>query len=143
MKRALIPALFGTLLITAPCRGQGAPAQVCIRDTCVTCEIASSPEDRARGLMYRERLDPDSGMLFVFEQSGTYGFWMKNMRFPLDMIWITSDLQIAAISENVPACGEGDCPSIGPGTDVRYVLEVEAGFAKKHAIAARDIVTIR
>lgn len=143
MKRALIPAIVGMLFTITPCNGQGAPAQVCIRDACVACEIASSPEDRALGLMYRERLDPGSGMLFVFEKSGRYGFWMKNMRFPLDMIWITSDLQIAAINENVPACGEGNCPSIGPGTDVRYVLEVEAGFAKKHALAAGDIVTIR
>lgn len=118
-------------------------ARVCIRESCAAVEIADDPAARSRGLMYRDRLIPGHGMLFVFEQPGMYAFWMKNMRFPLDLVWIGEDLRVADISENVPACGEGSCAGIQPRIPVRYVLEVAAGFVKEHGIHIGDTATIR
>lgn len=114
---------------------------VCIRDACVGVEVAADASARSRGLMFREGLGPDRGMLFVFEEEGRYGFWMKNMRFPLDLIWIGSDRSVRAVSGNVPPCGEGACASVAPAAPVRYVLEVDSGFARLHGIAAGDRVS--
>ncbi|MGE5308237.1 MAG: DUF192 domain-containing protein [Deltaproteobacteria bacterium] len=106
-------------------------------------DVAADEASRARGLMYREKLGENEGMLFVFETAGTYAFWMKNMRIPLDFIWITPDLRVGALNKDVPPCGVGDCTSFGPVLPVRYVLEVEAGFIAKHHIALGDKISIR
>lgn len=123
--------------------GEKDAKRVCIRAACVTAETAADPDARARGLMYRDGLAPDTGMLFVFDRPGEHAFWMMNMKFALDMIWITPDLRVAAVSENVPPCAPGKtCESISPGIECAYVLEVPAGFSRRYAIAAGDTVTI-
>lgn len=124
--------------------GNSAATSVCIRKACVLVETASDPESRARGLMYRDNLEPGKGMFFVFDSSGRYAFWMMNMKFALDMIWITQDLRVAAISENVPPCMPGaPCESVSPDVDCRYVLEVPAGFSRDNGITAGDTVRLR
>jgi uncharacterized membrane protein (UPF0127 family) len=99
----------------------------------VRVEVARTPEQRERGLMFRERLDADAGMVFLFDRDDDQAFWMKNTPLPLDMIFITKDLVVAGVVEStVPfstqtrTCGQ---PS-------RFVLEVNAGFAARHGVAA-------
>jgi uncharacterized membrane protein (UPF0127 family) len=106
----------------------------------VNVEIADEPETRAQGLMYRDHLAADAGMLFFFEEPGEYPFWMKNTRIPLDMIWIDSERRIVHIKENVPPCRIADCPSYPPNAIASYVLELGGGEAKKHGLKAGDVL---
>ena len=102
---------------------------VCFNHHCFEVELAKSPEEITQGLMSRESLDPDKGMLFVFSQEGRYSFWMKNTLIPLDIIWVNKKREVVFISENTLPCGESFCPRIDPGQDAKYVLEVNAGLS--------------
>ena len=106
----------------------------------VSVEIAADNDARAQGLMYRDHLDPDKGMLFVFPEDVVTSFWMKNCRISLDMIWIDTNRKIVGMRENVPPCKVEDCPSYGPGVAARYVLEVGAGEAAKHKLKVGDVL---
>ncbi len=114
---------------------------VCIKDKCFAVELAIDPEDRARGLMEREHLDENRGMLFVFEEEGRYSFWMKDTLIPLDIIWISEDMQVVDIVMDAQPCiGTEECPSIDPDADAKYVLEINSG--KSHGFNIGDTVTI-
>jgi uncharacterized membrane protein (UPF0127 family) len=92
--------------------------------------------------MYRESLGRNEGMLFVFEQSGFYPFWMKNTLIPLDIIWIDEDWRIVSIAESVPPCRAEPCPTYPPAAQARYVVEVNAGFARRHGVARGDQLVV-
>lgn len=111
--------------------------EVCIKEACVEAEVASKDFEKQRGLMERENLAQDEGMLFVFEEEKLHAFWMKNMRFPLDIIWVDADKRIVGISENVPPCQEL-CPDIVPEFPAKFVLEVSSGFVEKNKIGVGD-----
>jgi len=96
----------------------------------ITAELAVTPVERARGLMFREKLEADQGMLFVFEEEDLYSFWMKNTLIPLDIIWLDSHQQIVHIEKNVPPCPREPCPSYTPRQPALYVLELKAGEAE-------------
>jgi len=100
-------------------------------------ELASTPEEQAKGLMYRRQLPEGQGMLFDFHREQPTSFWMKNTYIPLDMIFIRGDGRILRIAENTVPLSEALVPSGGP---VRAVLEVNAGTAKKLGIAPGDRV---
>lgn len=104
----------------------------------VTAELAVTDAERARGLMFREKVLPDQGMLFVFEREDVQAFWMKNTLVPLDMLWLDSDRRVIHIAADVPPCKEDPCPSYGPGSPARYVLELRAGEAARHGLRAGD-----
>lgn len=106
----------------------------------VWVEIADTDELRAQGLMYRDHLASDDGMLFLFAQDGEYPFWMKNTRIPLDMIWIDKDRRVAAVKFDVPPCRADPCPSYPPNAFSRYVLEMAGGVAKQHGLKAGDVL---
>jgi len=94
----------------------------------LSLEIADSPEERRVGLMFRDPLPENHGMLFVFGREQAYSFWMMDMRFSLDIIWIDSNGIVVHIENNVPPCSRA-CPSYQPNVSALYVLEVNAGFA--------------
>ena len=97
----------------------------------VPVELARTEEERRVGLMYRQHLPPDSGMLFLFDADEVHQFWMKNTLIPLDMIFITADLTVAGVVENAePRTLTGR--TIGKIS--RHVLEVNAGWAKAHGV---------
>ncbi|MGC9310607.1 MAG: DUF192 domain-containing protein, partial [Candidatus Aenigmatarchaeota archaeon] len=97
-------------------------------------------ESRAKGLMFRESLGDDEGMLFVFEKEGHWSFWMKNTIIPLDIIWLCENLTIVHI-QTAPPCREDNCPSYRTPVPASYVLEVNAGFSDKNGISAGDTAT--
>lgn len=107
----------------------------------VKVEIAADDENRAQGLMYRDHLADDRGMIFFFPQKGDYAFWMKNTIIPLDMIWIDEAKKVVHIAHDVPPCQADPCPSYPPGAEAMYVLEVAAGVAAKHHVANGDVLT--
>jgi uncharacterized membrane protein (UPF0127 family) len=100
-------------------------------------EMAVTPEEQARGLMFRRELPEKQGMLFDFKREQPTSFWMKNTYVPLDMIFIRADGRILNIAENTVPLSEALVSSTGP---VRAVLEVIAGTTKKLGIAAGDRV---
>lgn len=104
----------------------------------VTAELAVSDTERARGLMFRETLRVDQGMLFVFEEEDVHSFWMKDTWIPLDMIWLDSTKRVIHIEADVPPCREEPCPSYGPLIPARYVLELKAGGAAEYGIRLHD-----
>ncbi len=114
------------------------PSRICFGKTCVDLEIADTESSRARGLMFREDLPENSGMLFVFPEEGIYSFWMKNTLLSLDMIWLDKDLKVVQIKSSVPVCATPECPSYDPQVKAKYVLEVNAGFALRHGILIND-----
>lgn len=100
-------------------------------------EMAATPEEQAKGLMFRRELPEGQGMLFDFHREQPTSFWMKNTYVPLDMIFIRADGRILRIAENTVPLSEALVPSGGP---VLAVLEVVAGTAKKLGIAPGDRV---
>ena len=100
--------------------------------------MAVTPEEQAKGLMFRRELPDRQGMLFDFKREQPTSFWMKNTYISLDMIFIRADGRILRIAENTVPLSEALVSSGGP---VRAVLEVIAGTSKKLGIAAGDRVT--
>jgi len=87
--------------------------------------------------MSRERLGLEEGMLFIFDRPLRYSFWMKNMKFPLDLIWISRDKTVVDITRSAQPCVDS-CESLYPAEPAKYVLEVNAGFAAAHNIQIGD-----
>jgi len=117
--------------------------QVCFKNYCFNVELAKTAEEMKNGLMFRENMDSDRGMLFIFEKEGEYPFWMKNTLIPLDIIWINKDKEVVFISENAQPCEEGKpCLSVNPDKDAEYVLEVNGGTAEKIGLKVGDKITI-
>ena len=105
----------------------------------VPVEVMRTREELQNGLMYRESLDPDSGMLFIFSSPKTLNFWMKNTLIPLDMIFISDSRNIVKIEHDVPPCEIDPCPNYG-GVHAKYVVEVNVGFAENRGIKEGDKV---
>jgi uncharacterized membrane protein (UPF0127 family) len=99
----------------------------------VSVEVVDAPETRQRGLMYRKQLASDAGMLFIFERAEHHAFWMHNTLIPLDMIFITADWTILGVVENATPLTDSTREVAG---DSQYVLEVNAGFARRHGLQA-------
>ena len=104
-------------------------------------ELAVTPQEQQRGLGYRDSLPADAGMLFVYQNKDRYGFWMKGMRFPIDIIWIM-DQTIVDISKNVPVATTGALPTYTPKDPVNKVLEVQAGTADRFGVQIGDTIQI-
>ena len=114
--------------------------EVCFKSNCFEVELAKTPEQRSIGLMNRESLDQDKGMLFIFDAQGVNSFWMKNTFIPLDIIWINKDKEIVAIKQDAQPCLEEKCSIIMPYEKSLYVLEINAGLTEKYNIQVRDKV---
>ena len=108
----------------------------------IQLEVAQTPEQQAIGLMFRESLADDRGMLFPFAQERIASFWMKNVSMSLDMIFLNGN-QIVSIAADVPPCKAEPCPIYGPGALVNKVIELRGGRAKELGIKAGDKIMIR
>lgn len=105
-------------------------------------EIAATTSSRARGLSGREKLDSGAGMFFRFDKPSRYGFWMRGMNFPLDLIWIR-DGRVIALTENIsPEKKTFGLKIYYPPDDVTDVLEINAGEAKTAGIKIGDEIKL-
>jgi len=95
-------------------------------------EIADEPWEQAKGLSNRKQLGNDEGMLFIFDEPKMPSFWMKEMLFPLDMVWINEAGIVTAISKNISP--ETFPRTFLPPSPIKYVLEVNAGWSEKNNI---------
>lgn len=102
--------------------------QIKINDAVIDVEIVRSSKEIIKGLSFRESLDENKGMLFIFDEPGRYNFWMKDMGFSLDILFISEDLKIIQIISVDPCLGDF-CESYSPEGDFKYVLEAKKGFS--------------
>jgi len=110
--------------------------KICFQEYCFDMEVAKTPEQRQKWLMYREGLSDQSWMLFIFPSPDFHNFWMKNTLIELDIIRLNKKLEILHIEKNTKPCGEelskiNSCPSYWPNLQSDYVLEVAGGVAEK------------
>lgn len=121
-------------------------AEIKIGDKIINAELANTDALRQRGLSYRENLEENSGVLFIFDTPQIPFFWMKDMNFPLDIIWINENT-IVGIDKNVPFPDKNtplnQLPKYSPKEKVNYVLEVNAGFTDNNGIEVGDSVNIQ
>lgn len=105
-------------------------------------EIADNDEERARGLMFRDSMESDRGMLFIHDSEEPQAYWMKNTRIPLDILYFDSARKLVSQQRDVPACTLGDgCPPYPSDAPARYVLELNAGQAE--ALKLQDGVELK
>ena len=106
-------------------------------------EVAADPESRARGYMFREKVAPNEGMLFLFEESDRHGFWMKNCLASLDIVWLDAAMRVVHVARSQKPCPiGGPCPLIEPDRPARYVIEFAAGTAASEGLEVGDPVAI-
>ena len=116
--------------------------EVRFKNAVIPVELAQTNEQRSRGLSFRDSLPPGEGMLFVFPYPDRHTFWMKDMRFPLDIIWIAHD-SIVDIKANLPPGAGTIPPSYTPKGKSDYVLEINAGEVGRYQMKVGDRVGIR
>jgi uncharacterized membrane protein (UPF0127 family) len=107
--------------------------RVFVGDAAVRVEVVATEPTIRKGLMYRQHLPPDDGMLFLMGEEDDHHFWMKNTLIPLDILFITRDMKVAGILYDMKP---RDTTSKGVGEPSLYVLEVNAGWAKANGVAA-------
>jgi hypothetical protein len=101
----------------------------------ISAFIADTNEKRTNGLSRVENLDKDQGMLFILDYPSKQGFWMKEMNFPIDIIWINDNYTVIHIEGSLEPCVSTFlCPVYSPSDDAKYVLETNSGFAESHLI---------
>src|SRR3989344_770111 len=110
-----------------------------VAGTIIQISIADTPELRERGLGGRANLVPNEGMLFIFPSEGKYSLWMKNMRFPIDILWISADKKVVDIWHH--ARPESYPLAFTPKAVAMYVLELPADFATHNNVRIGDMVS--
>jgi uncharacterized membrane protein (UPF0127 family) len=105
----------------------------------VAVELATTPDARQLGLMYRESLDPGRGMLFIFPRSAPQSFWMRNTKIPLDIVFIDDAGKIVRLHARTTPFSEDSLPS---GAPVRFVLEVPGGYCEQNGVHEGDTVRL-
>ena len=102
----------------------------------VKVDLALTEAEHTKGLSGKNELVENEGMLFIFTESGKHSFWMKDMNFPIDIVWISSDMKVVYIKKN--ATPETYPEAFIPDVDAKYVLEISAGFSDKNNLKVGD-----
>lgn len=116
--------------------------KACFGTSCFKVEVVTSDKDLSIGLMYRESMKPNEGMLFVFGEESPYSFWMRNTLIPLDIIWLDKDKKVVYIKENAQPCRDDLCETFKPEKSAKYVLEINANASKEADIKVGDIIRV-
>jgi len=126
--------MIAFLLLTALATPPQGPTCHLPDGTSITVELARSDEEKALGLMFRDTLPSNFGMLFLFDRDEYLPFWMKNTLLPLDFVWLDKHGAVVDVKASVPPCKLDPCPSYKPSKPARYMLELPAGAAAKHRV---------
>lgn len=124
-------------------RGQMLPisAKAIMAGQEIQLEVADTPDSQATGLMYRQSLADDRGMLFPFNPPQNVRFWMKNVSISLDMIFVRDGV-VKAIAADVPPCTSDPCPTYSPETPIDSVIELRGGRASEIGLKVGDRVIV-
>ena len=144
---ALMILISTTLLLTA-CGDKATSAEefylTTIKlpdDAVIRAEHMRSPQEMMRGMMFRDELKPDRGMLFSHGSPGKYPYWMYQVKIPLDILWLDGGRRIVEISSQTPPCPLGPatkCPQYGGKAEALFVVELASGVAAKHGLKLGD-----
>src|SRR5690606_5121689 len=131
MHRRFLPlALACAVLLPTACAHEGAWVE--LGGERFVVEVADDDQERARGLMFRDRLEDGHGMLFIHEREERQAYWMKNTRIPLDSLYFDRGLRLVSQQRGVPPCSAGGaCPPYPSRAPAQYVLELNAGEARR------------
>ncbi len=114
--------------------------QIEIKNKTYTMQVARTAMTREKGLSQTKKI-PHDGMVFIFPHSGIYSFWMKDMNYPIDILWVNEKFEIVEIRENVYP---GTYPEVfTPQKESIYVLETSAGFVEQHGIQITDTIRFK
>jgi uncharacterized protein len=134
----VVASLVALAVLALPCPRAGArPAVIPLTlpsGKVLQAEVMVKDEDRAMGLMFRPSLPLDHGMLFLFERPDFHGIWMKNCKFPIDILWLDEGKKVVHLDEAVPPCTakeDKNCPVYYPLSRASYVVEINAGQARR------------
>ena len=142
-KRLIISFIFLLiLLLSLLFLNNNSINEVCFKEKCFKVEIANNEIERSQGLMFRQNLSENEGMLFIFPKEDNYNFWMKNTLIPLDIIWISKNEEIVFIEKNVLPCKEDPCQIYTSPKKVLYVLEINSGQTEEIRINIGDKIMI-
>ena len=119
--------------------------QIYFQDHSFSVEIADTPEERERGLMFREELGENEGMLFVYEEESPRSFWMKNTLIPLDIIFLDSNMEVINIEKADPELNTSDpnLESYDSESPARYVLEINQNRSEEIGLEKGDELSLR
>lgn len=134
-------ALACALLLSASSCMSSEPS-VTLKGERFAVELAITPEDQQLGLMFRDSMPDDHGMLFVFPREAMRSFWMKNTRIPLDIFYFDDELRLVSVAENARPCRVARCPSYPSAGPARYVLELNAGKAEELGVEPGDVLEL-
>ena len=140
----ILPIIIGLQIVLGVALGGGQQVYFPESGTSLDVEIAQTPSERQRGLMYREELPIEQGMLFVFPEEDDRGFWMKNTLIPLDMIFVDSEGRIINIEEAVPEpnTSEENLKTYRSDEPAKYVIEANSTFTERKNVREGDRVEI-
>src|SRR5919109_4362994 len=118
-------------------------AKVTVKGFELNADVPITSELMAKGLAVKNQLKENEAMLFIFKESAKHSFWMKDMKFPIDIIWLDSDGKVVHIEQNLQPCVSVlICTSYSPDIDSQYVLETVAGFTQRHDISVGTNIDI-
>jgi uncharacterized protein len=144
MKRYLLPlalALFASACTATPAKSD--TRELTLHGHVFHVELATNDAQRELGLMHRNSLATDHGMLFVFPYDAPQSFWMKDTLIGLDMLFFNKDRKLVSMQLNVPPCKTDPCPVYPSGKPVVYVLELAAGTAAQLGITNGDTFSLQ
>lgn len=140
MRRFLYVLILAAFTACSACAA-GEPSVVLGGKT-FSVEIADTSEKHALGLMFRDSMPADHGMIFIFPDEAPRSFWMKNTRIPLDIMYFDRDLKMVSISADTPPCRVARCPSYPSIAPAKYVLELNGGSAALLGVGVGDKLTL-
>lgn len=146
LKHSFIAAIvlsLATLVQTLPALAAPATRQVTLAGHNFTVEIANTDATRERGLMFRTHMAAGHGMLFIYPDAQPRYFWMKNTLIPLDILFFDGERRLINVSADTPPCKTAECPSYPSAAPAMYVLELNAGMAKKMHIKTGARFTVQ
>ncbi len=139
-KKIALFCLLAALIVTSGCK-KNEPSVSLPDGTKISVELAITPEEQQKGLMFREELQENTGMLFVQSEPRLTAFWMKNTLISLDIIFIDENSKIINIEKAVP-CEQTACITYPSKDKAKYILEINAGESKAHNLKPNDPLII-
>jgi len=140
MTRSRCIVLLTTCVAVSACSVHAGPT-VELKGHRFDVELAADDAARARGLMFRDSMAEDHGMLFLFDDVQPRSFWMKDTHIPLDMLFFDQDYKLVNAQERVPPCRRDPCLAYSSTGPAKYVLELNSGMADKLGVKPGDLLT--
>ena len=118
--------------------------KACINEKCFNLYLVETSQEKQKGLSIFDEILENEGMLFVYDAAGEHSFWMKDMKFNIDIIWIDENYQIVHIEKNLFPCSlEEECKIFSPNVNSKYVLEINANLTEKYNFKLGDSVELK